>query len=78
MTGAKGSTRSPEAEETSLDPELLNPSLVSPKENGELGITEVRPMLKPRAYQEEMLVESLRQNIVIAVSSPWLTSEVCS
>lgn len=26
-------------------------------------------MLKPRAYQQEMLAESLRQNIIVAVGS---------
>lgn len=77
MARAKESTRSVEVEETSLDPDLPNPNLVSLKENGELEIKDVSPTLKPRAYQEEMLAESFRQNIIITVGSPWFASKLC-
>ena len=47
-------------------PKLNNGSVDS---NGEPGAAAVPSFLKPRAYQEEMLAESLKQNIIIAVGS---------
>jgi hypothetical protein len=69
MVGVKRSRGSPETEELSSNTNVLKPNGVFPDVDGELDITENPSMLKPRGYQEEMLAESLRQNIIIAVSS---------
>lgn len=34
-----------------------------------VGESNTMPSIKPRAYQQEMLAESLRQNTIVAVSS---------
>lgn len=34
-----------------------------------VGDPPIVPSIKPRAYQQEMLAESLRQNIIVAVGS---------
>lgn len=62
------SIQSPDTEPNGFDPNLLKPDGALPDGNGELENTKKPSMLKPRAYQEEMLAESLRQNIIIAVS----------
>lgn len=78
MARAKRAASSPETEETPPDPDYFNPNLVPPEENGEPGMSEVPSMLKPRAYQEEMLAESLRQNIIIAVCGSFFWPRKCA
>ncbi|PGH14756.1 hypothetical protein AJ80_05800 [Polytolypa hystricis UAMH7299] len=58
--------RSPKRQKTGVDSRYLSRNEDGRNENG-AGVLE--PMLKPRAYQEEMLAESLRQNIIIAMDT---------
>ncbi|KAK2756784.1 Dicer-like protein 2 [Arachnomyces sp. PD_36] len=60
---------SPDAEANGSDPSLVQPHNGLPRDNEELEIKEVPSILKPRAYQQEMLAESLRQNIIIAMDT---------
>jgi hypothetical protein len=66
---ANGLNPSPKRQRTSKGYVAVPADTISERDDGDVSDHDERPskLLRPRAYQEEMLEESLKRNVIVAV-----------